>query len=56
MFEFIGKDDAMCSRQSDTHQQLMRARAFIDEYYDLPLDLETITFRGLSSTCIVGDS
>ena len=32
----------MCSRQNDTYLQLLRARAFIDECYDLPLDLEQI--------------
>ncbi len=32
----------MCSRQNHTYQQLIRARAFIDECYDLPLDLEQI--------------
>ena len=32
----------MCSRQRDTYQQLIRARTFIDECYDLPLDLEQI--------------
>ena len=32
----------MCSRQNDTYLQLLRARAFIDECYDLPLDLERI--------------
>ena len=32
----------MCSRQNDTYQRLMRARAFIDECCDLPLDLEQI--------------
>jgi AraC-like DNA-binding protein len=32
----------MCSRQNDTYQRLLRARAFIDESYDLPLDLKQI--------------
>lgn len=32
----------MCPHQDGTYQQLLRARAFIDEYYDLPLDLEQI--------------
>jgi AraC-like DNA-binding protein len=32
----------MCSRQNDAYQQLIRARAFIDECYDLPLDLDRI--------------
>jgi AraC-like DNA-binding protein len=32
----------MCSLQNDSYQRLIRARAFIDECYDLPLDLEQI--------------
>jgi AraC-like DNA-binding protein len=32
----------MCSRQNDSYQRLIRARAFIDEHSDLPLDLERI--------------
>jgi hypothetical protein len=39
LFEYADKDDAMCSRQNDAYQQLIRARACIDECYDLPLDL-----------------
>jgi AraC-like DNA-binding protein len=33
----------MCSRQNDTYRRLLRARAFMDECYDLPLDLEQIS-------------
>jgi AraC-like DNA-binding protein len=32
----------MSPRRDDTYQQLARARAFIDEHYDRPLDLEQI--------------
>jgi AraC-like DNA-binding protein len=32
----------MCSRRDDTYQQLIRARSFIDECSDLPLDLAQI--------------
>ena len=32
----------MCPPQDDTYRHLIRARAFIDEYYALPLDLEQI--------------
>jgi AraC-like DNA-binding protein len=32
----------MCSRQNDTYQRLLRARAFIEEHSDLPLDLAQI--------------
>ena len=32
----------MCPRQNDSYKRLIRARAFIDECYDLPLDLEQI--------------
>ena len=32
----------MSSCQDDTYQRLIRARAFIDDCYDLPLDLEQI--------------
>lgn len=32
----------MPTRQNDTYQQLVRARAFIDAHSDLPLDLEQI--------------
>lgn len=32
----------MPSRQNDTYQQLTRARAFIDQYSDSPLDLDQI--------------
>jgi AraC-like DNA-binding protein len=32
----------MTSRQSDTYERLIRARAFIDQYSDLPLDLDKI--------------
>jgi AraC-like DNA-binding protein len=35
-------EDAMRSRQNDAFQQLIRARAFIDQHADLPLDLEQI--------------
>jgi AraC-like DNA-binding protein len=35
----------MPSRQDDTYQQLMRARRFIDECYDLPLDLAQIAHQ-----------
>jgi AraC-like DNA-binding protein len=32
----------MCPLQDDTYERLRRARAFIDECYDLPLDLDQI--------------
>jgi AraC-like DNA-binding protein len=32
----------MCPLHDDTYRRLMRARAFIDECYDLPLDSEQI--------------
>src|SRR5215217_4322920 len=32
----------MCSRQNDTYRRLLRARAYMDECYDLPLDLGQI--------------
>lgn len=35
----------MPSRQDESYHQLVRARAFIDEYYDLPLDLEQIAHQ-----------
>lgn len=32
----------MRQRRNDSYQQLVRARAFIDQYYAVPLDLEQI--------------
>jgi AraC-like DNA-binding protein len=32
----------MSSRQNNSYRQLVRARAFMDTFYDLPLDLEQI--------------
>ena len=40
----------MCSYQDDTYQRLIRARAFIDECYDMPLDVDQIAGQASFST------